>query len=166
MTVGIKPGKCSICGDILRNLCSHKGLIRGMCQHCYNTRYVFAKRANWSPEEKRVFNEHCAKRSRDEKWSFKLKVFAAYGGKCECCGETDPRFLCIDHIFGGGCVDRRMNRNFGYKLLVRLRDSGYPKDKYRLLCFNCNTAVHRLGYCPHRTIDDPCAVRKGVPNVK
>lgn len=27
---------------------------------------------------------------------------------------------------------------------------GYPKDRYRLLCYNCNCAIGARGYCPHK----------------
>jgi len=30
-----------------------------------------------------------------------------------------------------------------------LKDDGYPKDKYRLLCYNCNLARAHFFRCPH-----------------
>src|SRR6266481_1243298 len=35
-------------------------------------------------------------------WKRKLKMIKAYGGKCICCGEAQPKFLTIDHVRGGG----------------------------------------------------------------
>ena len=29
-------------------------------------------------------------------------------------------------------------------------DAGFPKDKYRLLCHNCNQSMGWYGYCPHQ----------------
>lgn len=53
------------------------------------------------------------------------QVITAFGGKCQCCGETDHRFLTLDHING-------------------------RKDKFQILCFNCNCAKGIYGICPHQ----------------
>ena len=75
------------------------------------------------------------------------RVLSAYGGACECCGETTPEFLAIDHIDGGGLQHRREIRRAS--LYPWLKQHGYPKDKFRLLCHNCNLARGFYGYCPH-----------------
>jgi hypothetical protein len=31
-----------------------------------------------------------------------MEMLSAYGGKCVCCGESEYKFLAIDHINGGG----------------------------------------------------------------
>lgn len=38
------------------------------------------------------------------RWKVKIRseMIAAYGGCCACCGETEPAFLSLDHIGGGG----------------------------------------------------------------
>lgn len=75
----------------------------------------------------------------------------AYGGKCECCGESRSEFLALDHIDGGGTKERRelaSNTSSGVYRLAR--DAGFPKDKYRLLCHNCNQSMGWYGYCPHQ----------------
>lgn len=78
----------------------------------------------------------------------KAEMFAAYGSKCKCCGETREQFLTLDHIGGGGNEHRRrLGHSRGS--WVELRRLGWPQDKYRLLCMNCNW-VRRLGAaCPH-----------------
>lgn len=73
------------------------------------------------------------------------EAIKAYGGKCECCGERESLFLTIDHL-------QRKSRNEprGHNLYRKLRMQGWPKDKYRLLCFNCNSGRSRAGgVCPH-----------------
>jgi hypothetical protein len=88
----------------------------------------------------------------DQDRAAKQAVIAAYGGKCECCGETHWQLLTIDHINGDGHLHRRKvgkGRKI-YKDLIRL---GFPKDNYRLLCFNCNIARGFYGYCPHHPED-------------
>ena len=72
----------------------------------------------------------------------------AYGGKCQCCGETTPEFLAIDHISGGGGEERKAHGG-GSNLLRRLRDQGFPSG-YKVLCHNCNTSLGTNGYCPHQ----------------
>lgn len=82
----------------------------------------------------------------------KESVVSAYGGKCECCGETIIEFLTIDHINGDGFLHRRRVGK-GRKIYRDLIKAGFPKDNYRLLCFNCNIARGFYGYCPHHPED-------------
>ena len=74
------------------------------------------------------------------KWNLRMNIIKAYGSKCELCGEANPHFLIIDHINGGGNKERRILGDWS-KLYRNLRDNNYPKDNYRLLCYNCNCAL-------------------------
>lgn len=79
----------------------------------------------------------------------KSECIEAYGGKCACCGETEPMFMTLDHVNGGGKQHRK--ETFGQKggnMWAWARRNGYP-DMLRLLCFNCNFAEH-WGGCPHK----------------
>lgn len=77
-------------------------------------------------------------------------AFAAYGGyKCVCCGETEAVFLCLDHIDDDGAKHRRGEQGMGYQLYQWLRKNNYPKG-FQVLCWNCNSARHILGTCPHQ----------------
>lgn len=80
--------------------------------------------------------------------ALKLEMIAGYGGKCACCGETEPAFLTLDHIHGGGLADRKKVGSRG--IYKRLRDLGWPRDGYRLLCMNCNLATKFGRTCPHQ----------------
>jgi len=67
----------------------------------------------------------------------RLELINFLGGKCVRCGFNDYRALQIDHIYGGGT--REIGR-YGYlkdprKLLEKIKQE---KDKYQLLCANCN----------------------------
>jgi hypothetical protein len=89
--------------------------------------------------------------SRSCNLSRKLRIIAAYGGKCECCGDTHHQFLTIDHIKGGGAKHvKSLNIGRGHAFYCWLERQGYPKDDFRLLCWNCNAAEGILGGCPHR----------------
>lgn len=88
-----------------------------------------------------------------------LEANPAHGGLCQCCGEFRPEFLSIDHIEGGGSKDRRNGAGSGAKLYRQLKKLGWPKEKYRLLCMNCNFARGRYLRCPH---DDEKGARQSV----
>lgn len=83
-----------------------------------------------------------------KRWSAKLRqdVLEAYGRECSCCGERREEFLTLDHIGGRDDEHRGLKTQQVYQ---RVRAEGFPKDKYRLLCWNCNCARGMYGYCPH-----------------
>lgn len=83
------------------------------------------------------------KRYRDK---IRAEFIEAYSGRCSCCGEAEPRFLTLDHIGGGGKAHRKELRSQS-RVLPDVKRQGWPKDKYRLLCMNCNMAV-QSGPCP------------------
>src|ERR1039457_2632877 len=80
----------------------------------------------------------------------RLAVFAAYGGKCACCGESTYEFLTIDHINGGGREHRASIGGSGSSIYSWLRRNHFP-DGFRVLCMNCNFADGKFGGCPHTT---------------
>jgi hypothetical protein len=80
----------------------------------------------------------------------KKEVMDSYGGKCECCGINDLDVLTIDHIYGGGKAHCEEIGGGGSTLYRWLRKKGYPKDKFRCLCINCNKSHGSYGYCPHK----------------
>lgn len=93
-----------------------------------------------------VLNQRC----RDYVRKLREEIISAYGGKCVCCDESAPEFLTIDHINGGGGKHREtIGRTGGQSFYIWLRRQGFPKDEFRLLCYNCNCARGKYGYCPH-----------------
>jgi hypothetical protein len=87
----------------------------------------------------------------------RTEMIAAYGGKCTCCGESEPRFLTMEHLNSGGNIERRKfsakGRNTGSAsamIASRLRREGWPKGIYTILCWNCNMAKGFEGICPHQ----------------
>jgi hypothetical protein len=82
------------------------------------------------------------------KWARKVRLDAirAYGGFCQCCGETELQFLAIDHIYGGGTLHRK---TIGKQMIFSwLRKNGYPEG-FQVLCHSCNLAKGFYGECPH-----------------
>lgn len=100
----------------------------------------------------------CAQKNRERTMRNRNRVkdacYGAYGGyRCVCCGETEKAFLCLDHIKGGGNIDRR--KQFGSvtpgsgKLYRWLIANGFPAG-YQVLCASCNVGKSRNGgICPH-----------------
>lgn len=90
---------------------------------------------------------------RDNYGRLRQEMLIAYGTRCACCGETEPMFLTLDHIFNDGAEERGRlgnRRSVSTKFYRMIRDSGWPKDRYQLLCYNCNCAKAHGG-CPHKS---------------
>ncbi len=97
--------------------------------------------------------EYNAKWRRQFFGGLRTEMIATYGGKCACCGEQESIFLDLDHINNDGAADRRERGN-GQRLLVWLKANDWPRDRYQLLCCNCNQGKARNGgVCPHATGD-------------
>jgi len=88
---------------------------------------------------------------REYRKSAKDAVFEHYGRKCQCCGETQPLFLDIDHMDNDGAEHRKKHRlTAGTQFYVWLRNNNFPAN-YQTLCCNCNRAKFRNGgICPHK----------------
>ena len=110
------------------------------CRLCLNAR-ARAFQARF-PERRRAGQ-------RKHREMLRQKVFAAYGGKCACCGEARPQFLAIDHVAGGGNKHRRREKIFNpHMMRLFIVRAGFPSD-FQLLCHNCNGAKGWYGECPH-----------------
>ena len=90
----------------------------------------------------------CMEERRQRTKNLKQQVIEGYGGKCECCGESNPEFLTVDHINGGGKAHRE-STGYGDSHYLWIINHGFPKD-LRLLCMNCNFSIGHYGYCPHQ----------------
>lgn len=128
---------CSKC-SLNRKKNSEKRLIEGKCLHCNDIRTsdkYCEKHNNY------YINFHRKKRQ---------QVIDTFGGKCMCCGEDHIAFLSIDHINNDGSLDRK-NGIRSQGLINKIIKEDYPKDKYQLLCHNCNFAKQFWpGGCPHQ----------------
>lgn len=81
----------------------------------------------------------------------RLQILNVYGNKCACCGETEEKFLALDHVNNDGAQHRKRlsNSNAGssVKVYADVKRQGFPST-FQLLCHNCNFAKSRGG-CPH-----------------
>lgn len=88
-------------------------------------------------------------RARERRARIFQEMVEAYGGKCSCCGESNPMFLTVEHV--GGRTTGAELRNT-YKELVRLKKAGWPSS-CTCLCYNCNCGSARNGgVCPHQML--------------
>lgn len=101
----------------------------------------------WSKSDKAILNK------RKYHSALKYEVFKFYSNgdiKCTCCGEKELMFLAIDHINNDGAKDRKITGSGG-QFYRWLKKNDFPnKDKYQILCFNCNQGRQiNKGICPH-----------------
>jgi hypothetical protein len=144
-----------------------EGYLRPNMSDLEYNRYYYAKNIEKMREKKRIYRsknaEEIRKRDRehyklnkDVKHEYvkichtklKKEVFAAYGGKCECCGEDNEYFLTMDHINNDGYKYRKSANNSNvYKYIKR---NCFP-DTFRILCWNCNCGRSKTPskLCPH-----------------
>lgn len=96
--------------------------------------------------------ESCLLMTKHKRDEFKKVAFEAYGNRCQCCGETEPVFLSIDHVNNDGAEYRRNKAHprGGALLCGWLIKQGFPKD-FQLLCHNCQWGKRMFGVCPHQT---------------
>jgi hypothetical protein len=88
--------------------------------------------------------------SRRDRARLKLDMLQAFGWKCQCCGESNPYFLTLDHVKNDG-AEWRAKTNYNEQQIYRLaRRQGFPRDTYACLCMNCNFAKGHFGICPHQ----------------
>lgn len=108
----------------------------------------------------RQYNKRLGENGRSYAANYRAKIkketIDAYGGSCGCCGEPRIEFLTIDHINNDGAEERRaMPGKRGVAFYTWLRKNGFPgKDRYAVLCINCNMAIGLWKYCPHWAMSD------------
>ncbi len=160
-------GRCVLCGETMHEfLCIDHVYNNGMEEHAMIGGgvhlYRHLQKLGYPKDGYRLLCYNCnmarmlerkmsvPQTPRQVQYTRKIKsdVVAAYGGKCVCCGESNPLLLALDHVNGNGQADRAVNGR-GRVMYARLKKMGYPKDGYRLLCHNCNMSLGFFGYCPH-----------------
>ena len=70
----------------------------------------------------------------------RLKMFDLMGGKCVCCGQSDPMYFQVDHVHNDADYSRG-NCAGSIKLSQYLKEP----DRFQLLCANCNYAKRMNG---------------------
>lgn len=87
---------------------------------------------------------------RRSRQKLKRTTIEALGGQCACCGESELEFLAVDHIAESGAAHRNSLPKGSGAVYRAIRDEGYPRDKYQVLCHNCNYSKYLgKGVCAH-----------------
>ena len=84
--------------------------------------------------------------------ALRSEMLEAYGSACACCGERQPLFLDLGHIENDGAAHRREVGN-NTQVMLQLRAKNWPRERFQLLCCNCNQGKARNGgVCPHANV--------------
>ncbi len=154
---------CNACKEIkpldefnIRN--AYKGWYKHWCRGCEAAH--FKEYYKEHGEELRASAREYHKTWKDKRFD---EVLQALGNRCACCGEDNIVFLTVDHINNDGYKEKKNGRRSGRALWSRVRAEGFPKDKYRILCFNCNCGRARLAnkICPHELKKETQDVQAG-----
>lgn len=143
---------CQNCGDKVG-----QRRAKGLCERCYGKKYKTDNIERMRELQRQSYHRN-PKKFLDKlktRWEIrKNEAIEKMGGKCACCGETERIFLCLDHIKGGGRREyaKAGGRHGAWKRAIA---EGLPPEKYRLLCWNCNSALGMHGFCPHSDLTSP-----------
>ena len=117
----------------------------------YNRNYYTENRERILVEKKLYYSnnkETSNKKTAERRMKQKQEILDNYGKVCQCCGESNPVFLVIDHIDGGGNRQRKSTGG-GSRFYNWLKKNDYPLG-FQVLCCNCNWGKHIRGICPHK----------------
>jgi hypothetical protein len=108
---------------------------------------MYANASKYRNKNREKWNEYMKTYWQD----VRKKFFEMYGNKCSCCGETELKFLSLDHVQNNGNDLRKKNgKGFGEYVTATKK---YGPETYQVLCFNCNLGKNRNnGKCPHKDI--------------
>ena len=90
----------------------------------------------------------------------KVDLNTNFRNQCEGMGKNS------DSWFGKGKLWREKVHGDGHRFYRWLQKNNYPKNNFRILCFNCNVAKYRCGICPHKLNKDELIKLRDVNNVK
>lgn len=110
---------------------------KALCKTCVAIRM---RKQRAKPESKHL------QQRRDWRKRQRQSIINALGGKCAICGESHYEHLVIDHINDDGNIHRAAikgnNKEAGERVYQDIIKQGIPKDKFQVLCANCNMAKH------------------------
>jgi len=121
---------------------SHKDEIAKWNRDYYrrNKARIREQAKEWYQKNREKVLKRKRERERARHLEARLAAIKALGGQCIRCGFADFRALQIDHVFGGGRKEL-LGEVWGKEGYIRYyqRIAADPnKEKYQLLCANCN----------------------------
>jgi hypothetical protein len=120
----------------------------GTCKECRKARARITSKTYFATHREVIAAK---KPERDHRYSWQLRqrVFAQYGKRCACCGETCVYFLHITHPAGRKAPHvAEIGYRGGNDVCWYLQRHPFPADS-RLLCAKCLRAVGAFRFCPH-----------------
>jgi hypothetical protein len=94
-----------------------------------------ARKLAYCSEWHRKHRRQAQESKKQYRYRQKRLAFAALGGRCAHCPESDPEVLAIDHVNDDGALERKAKNHCAmYNRIIR----GESPGRYQLLCFNCN----------------------------
>jgi len=87
----------------------------------------------------------------------RLRVLKHYSGEnpsCACCGESEVKFLTLDHTNNDGYKTRSNGKRAAGSELCRWIIKNQFPPIFQVLCFNCNCAKGFYEVCPHKQGDE------------
>jgi len=103
---------------------------KGLCPRC---------RRNPSAPGLVICNE-CRQSIKQRNRDLKRRAFAAYGGRCACCGQDFLDFLCLDHVNNDGAKRRRNGEAMANQMYSQIVRYGVLPKGIQVLCHCCNFA--------------------------
>jgi len=101
-------------------------------------------------EYRRKYPERYNGYARNQRQRIKSGVINLYGGRCKCCGETNPFFLTLDHVLNDGAKHRLKMGRPNDKIYRSIFRGGKQIREFQILCANCNLGKYwNKGVCPH-----------------
>ena len=121
----------------------------------------YYKEYNQRPEVKERVRKYYSVYNRKNRKAHRMQFFEMYGAECACCGETDKRFLTLDHINDDGNTHRKKRNSEG---ILFDAISKFAPEEYQVLCFNCNygRAINH-GVCPHSPHEPEISIWDSTP---
>jgi len=101
-----------------------------------------ARRRRWrekyygDPEYRARVNKESSERVIQVGKRRRMELIKYLGGKCQICGFSDPRALCVHHPNGNNESLRKGST------WLRFREYWKQRDELQLLCMNCHTILH------------------------
>jgi len=135
-------GNCS-CGQEAKHI--YKG--DRICKKCKQWREN-ARKAEWklnnreawlksNKESRKKYSINHPERDESYRWAKKLELMNKYGGRCVFCAEEELVLLTLDHINGGGNIERQGIKELSINYYCKLLREEKRSD-LRCLCITCN----------------------------
>lgn len=117
-----------------------------LCSRCRQWKHIDNFRKGYSTQGLQCSCNKCGKQYQKISYTIiKMEFVLAYGGCCQCCGETRLSLLTIEHIKNKG---HKLIYDVTYQLMYRLKVLRWPEG-YTCLCYNCNLSSKNNTPCCH-----------------